>query len=101
MRYSEQHKEQTRLRVLAEAAAAIRAKGAERVGVAEVMAAAGLTHGGFYNHLLKNLMELPNRDNIWFTYNNCALSRIDLTQRGLAFVYLNRFEFMPPELITL
>jgi len=50
MRYGESHKEQTRLRVLSEAAAAIRAKGAERVSVAEVMAAAGLTHGGFYAH---------------------------------------------------
>ncbi len=50
MRYSESHKEQTRLRVLGEAAAAIRTKGAERVSVAEVMAAAGLTHGGFYAH---------------------------------------------------
>jgi TetR/AcrR family transcriptional repressor of nem operon len=50
MRYSESHKERTRLRVLGEAAAAIRTKGAERVSVAEVMAAAGLTHGGFYAH---------------------------------------------------
>jgi TetR/AcrR family transcriptional regulator, transcriptional repressor for nem operon len=50
MRYSENHKERTRLRVLAEAAAAIRTKGAERISVAEVMAAAGLTHGGFYAH---------------------------------------------------
>jgi TetR/AcrR family transcriptional repressor of nem operon len=50
MRYGERHKEQTRLRVLDEAAAAIRTKGAERVSVAEVMAAAGLTHGGFYAH---------------------------------------------------
>ena len=50
MRYSESHKERTRLRVLGEAAAAIRAKGAERISVAEVMAAAGLTHGGFYAH---------------------------------------------------
>lgn len=50
MRYSESHKERTRLRVLGEAAAAIRAKGAERVSVGEVMAAAGLTHGGFYAH---------------------------------------------------
>jgi TetR/AcrR family transcriptional repressor of nem operon len=50
MRYGESHKERTRLRVLGEAAAAIRAKGAERVSVAEVMAAAGLTHGGFYAH---------------------------------------------------
>ena len=50
MRYSESHKERTRLHVLGEAAAAIRTKGAERVSVAEVMAAAGLTHGGFYAH---------------------------------------------------
>ena len=50
MRYSDSHKERTRLRVLGEAATAIRTKGAERVSVAEVMAAAGLTHGGFYAH---------------------------------------------------
>jgi len=50
MRYDENHKERTRARVLAEAAAAIRSKGIERVGVADVMAGAGLTHGGFYAH---------------------------------------------------
>jgi TetR/AcrR family transcriptional repressor of nem operon len=36
--------------VLAEAAAAIREQGPDRVGVAELMAKAGLTHGGFYAH---------------------------------------------------
>src|SRR5215470_8150773 len=50
MRYDDNHKERTRARVLTEAAAAIRSKGVERVGVAEVMAGAGLTHGGFYAH---------------------------------------------------
>src|SRR3989475_10605015 len=50
MRYDDNHKERTRARLLAEAAAAIRSKGAERVGVAEVMAGAGLTPGGFYAH---------------------------------------------------
>ena len=50
MRYDHNHKERTRARLLAEAAAAIRGRGAERVGVAEVMAGAGLTHGGFYAH---------------------------------------------------
>ena len=50
MRYDDNHKERTRARVLAEAAAAIRGKGVERVGVAEVMGGAGLTHGGFYAH---------------------------------------------------
>ena len=50
MRYDREHKAQTRERVLKEAAAAIRADGPERVGVAAVMNRAGLTHGGFYAH---------------------------------------------------
>ena len=50
MRYDGEHKARTRERVLKEAAAAIRADGPDRVGVAAVMARAGLTHGGFYAH---------------------------------------------------
>lgn len=50
MRYDNEHKEQTRARVLDAAAKAIRAVGPDRVGVAGVMAEAGLTHGGFYAH---------------------------------------------------
>ena len=50
MRYSDSHKEETRKKVLRAAAAAVRAKGPDGVGVAEIMAEAGLTHGGFYAH---------------------------------------------------
>ena len=50
MRYSERHKEETRKKVVRAAAAAVRAKGPDGVGVAEIMAEAGLTHGGFYAH---------------------------------------------------
>ena len=50
MRYSAEHKERTRRSLLSEAAAAIRAQGPERIGVAEVMGRLGLTHGGFYAH---------------------------------------------------
>src|ERR1700754_2740159 len=50
MRYGEDHKEQTRARVLQEAAREIRAKGPDGIGVAAIMARAGLTHGGFYAH---------------------------------------------------
>jgi TetR/AcrR family transcriptional regulator, transcriptional repressor for nem operon len=50
MRYDSEHKERTRDRVLKEAAKAIRAEGPHRVGVAAMMAKAGLTHGGFYAH---------------------------------------------------
>lgn len=50
MRYSPEHKQQTRERVLSEAAKAIRAEGPHQIGVAGVMARAGLTQGGFYAH---------------------------------------------------
>ena len=50
MRYSETRKAETRRKVLRAAAAAVRAKGPDRVGVAEIMAEVGLTHGGFYAH---------------------------------------------------
>ena len=50
MRYDAEHKEKTRRTVLREAAKAIRAEGPDRVSVAQVMAAAGLTVGGFYAH---------------------------------------------------
>jgi TetR/AcrR family transcriptional repressor of nem operon len=50
MRYDAEHKQKTRERLLTEAAKAIRAEGPHKVGVAEVMAKAGLTHGGFYAH---------------------------------------------------
>jgi TetR/AcrR family transcriptional repressor of nem operon len=50
MRYSENHKQETREKVLKLAARVLREKGPDRLGVAEVMAAAGLTHGGFYAH---------------------------------------------------
>jgi TetR/AcrR family transcriptional regulator, transcriptional repressor for nem operon len=50
MRYDAEHKERTRARVLDEAVKAIRAEGPHKIGVAGVMARAGLTHGGFYAH---------------------------------------------------
>jgi TetR/AcrR family transcriptional repressor of nem operon len=57
MRYDHEHKQQTRARVLDVAARAIRAEGPERVGVAGIMAQAGLTHGGFYAHF-------PSKDDL-------------------------------------
>jgi len=50
MKYPSDHKANTRKRVLQEAARAIRAEGADGIAIAPVMAAAGLTVGGFYAH---------------------------------------------------
>jgi TetR/AcrR family transcriptional repressor of nem operon len=54
-RYSTEHKEQTRARIVDLAAQRIREDGLAGLGVAGIMAEAGLTHGGFYAHF-------PSRD---------------------------------------
>lgn len=50
MRYDQEHKARTRQKVLKEASEAIRGAGVDGVGVAGIMARAGLTQGAFYAH---------------------------------------------------
>ncbi len=50
MRYGSEHKAETRARVVKSAAREIRMKGPDKMAVVDVMAKAGLTHGGFYAH---------------------------------------------------
>src|SRR5258708_7833098 len=50
MRKSKRETAQTRKRIVKTAAAAFRQNGIGGTGLAELMAAAGLTHGGFYRH---------------------------------------------------
>lgn len=50
MKVSREQMKANRQRILTEAGRLFRQKGFDAVGVAEVMNAAGLTHGGFYGH---------------------------------------------------
>ncbi len=50
MRYKPQHKEETRRRIIEAASQEFRAHGFEGVGIAKLMGALSLTHGGFYAH---------------------------------------------------
>src|SRR5260221_4900102 len=50
MRYSKEHKLQTRNRIVKNASHSLRQKGVDGVSVADLMKLAGLTHGGFYSH---------------------------------------------------
>lgn len=50
MRYEKGHKDATRTRIVDVASKRFRKDGVEAVGVARLMADAGLTHGGFYAH---------------------------------------------------
>jgi TetR/AcrR family transcriptional repressor of nem operon len=50
MRYKTDHKERTHRRIVESAARQFRAEGMDGPGVAKLMQASGLTHGGFYKH---------------------------------------------------
>jgi AcrR family transcriptional regulator len=50
MRYTSNHKAETRQRILGEAARRFRKDGIEGTGLVPLMKALGLTHGGFYAH---------------------------------------------------
>lgn len=50
MRYSSNHKAETRRRIIGEAARRLRKDGIEGTGLVPLMKALGLTHGGFYAH---------------------------------------------------
>ena len=50
MRVSQAEKEKSRDRIVASAARLLRERGVDGASVADVMADAGLTHGGFYRH---------------------------------------------------
>ena len=50
MRRSKQETAATRQRIIRESAAAFRKNGIGATGLSDLMAAAGLTHGGFYRH---------------------------------------------------
>ena len=50
MRYTPEHKIETRQKIVRDASRRVRAEGLNGAGVAAVMRDAGLTHGGFYKH---------------------------------------------------
>ncbi len=64
----------------------------DRVGV--------VSHGGFYNDLLAELLALPERDGYWFVLNNTAVTRIDFHPEDIVLVYMNRVDYLPRDLVT-
>lgn len=50
MRYKPGHKQETHRRIVETAAKEFRAHGIDGIGIADLMSAANLTHGGFYSH---------------------------------------------------
>lgn len=59
-----------------------------------------VSHGAFYNSLLRAILTMPDESNCWFILNNAAISRLDFYQDRIELVYLNRLDHLPPDLIT-
>ena len=93
MRYTENHKQETRARVLKVAAKALREKGPDKLGVAEVMQAAGLTHGGFYAHFPSKEAFLTESLNEVFAQSGERRSRlvVGLGPRGALSAYIDYY----------
>jgi TetR/AcrR family transcriptional regulator, transcriptional repressor for nem operon len=77
MRYSPDHKEKTRVTILASAARVFRRQGFHATGVDKVMEEAGLTAGGFYAHF-------PSKDALLAeALDHYAAQGSDTLERGL------------------
>jgi 2,3-bisphosphoglycerate-dependent phosphoglycerate mutase len=61
---------------------------------------AAVSHGGFFRHLMRAMLGLPEVEGLWFTLNNAAITRIDFDGEWTWVSYMNRVSFLPPELIT-
>ncbi len=73
---------------------------------------AWVSHGGFFYQFLSALYDLSEPDSLTdaripgpirrfeFALNNASITRFDFTDQEIILVYLNRVDFLPPELVT-
>lgn len=59
-----------------------------------------ISHGGFYNHVMRCLLRMPEDRSRWFSINNAAITRIDFDADSTWIHYTNRCDFMAGEIIT-
>ncbi|MGC9399493.1 MAG: histidine phosphatase family protein [Anaerolineae bacterium] len=59
-----------------------------------------ISHGGFYNHLLRAVLDMPDSADHWLVMNNVAITRIDFLPETINVVYTNRLDYLPSDMIT-
>src|SRR5262245_37123676 len=95
MPWPRDYKVRTRARIVATAAAALRANGVTGIGVADTMARAGLTHGGFYAHfesrdgLVAEALEHANRESLALLIRSLQAAPAEAQLRAVADAYLS------------
>ena len=98
------HKARTRKKIVEAAAAAFRAAGVTGVRVEDVMASAGLTHGGFYAHfgskdeLLREALEHASRQTVAMLATSLASIPDENRRQAVIDAYLSPAHVAHPEL---
>ena len=59
-----------------------------------------ISHGGFYNYLLRSIFELKDDTEIWFDLFNAAITLLEFSEDFVKLVYCNRYDFIPREMVT-
>lgn len=59
-----------------------------------------ISHGGFYNFVLAELLGIQADNGFWFSLNNTGITRFNFDPEGIGLAYANRLEHLPTELIT-
>lgn len=59
-----------------------------------------VSHGGFYNFVLTELLGIQADNGFWFSLNNTGITRLNFDPEGIGLAYANRLEHLPAELIT-
>lgn len=57
-------------------------------------------HGGIFKYIISVLFNLQ-AEHVWINMNNCAISRIDISETGrVTLMYMNKTDYLPNYLIT-
>ncbi|HTP06813.1 MAG TPA: histidine phosphatase family protein [Anaerolineae bacterium] len=59
-----------------------------------------ISHGGFYNYVLAELLGIQADNGFWFSLNNTGITRFNFEAEGITLAYANWLEHLPTELIT-
>jgi broad specificity phosphatase PhoE len=59
-----------------------------------------VSHGLFYSFLMNVILKIPSESRVRFAVNNTAITRIDFTGGYTTVIYQNRYDFLPPDLVT-
>ena len=59
-----------------------------------------VSHGGFYNYLLRALLEIKDDTPSWFVFYNGAITLLEFSEEHLRLVFCNRYDFLPTDLVT-